>query len=146
MSIKVVYKTIWGICKLRRKHPFLWVVLILIKVTDVQTLVMVHLVAKIGFAANDAATSLKLIEKGLKREDLALIVLIDFPFQIMGGWLAAKWSRGETPLRPWIYTFFPRLVLALIATLIVYWFPKPPISTGFFLFLIIHTVVSSFAS
>ncbi|KAF9458749.1 acetyl-coenzyme A transporter 1-domain-containing protein [Collybia nuda] len=130
MSIKAVYKTIWTICKLRH----------------VQILVMVHLVAKIGFAANEAVTSLKLVEKGFKREDLALVVLIDFPFQIMGGWLAAKWSRGDAPLRPWIYAFFPRLLFALVATLIVYWFPSPPISTGFFVFLILHTVISSFAS
>jgi PAT family acetyl-CoA transporter-like MFS transporter 1 len=105
-----------------------------------------HLFAKVGFAANDAATGLKLVEKGLKREDLALVVLIDFPFQIMGGWLAAKWSRGDRPLRPWIYAFWPRLVFALIATLIVYWFPRPPISMGFFILLIVHTVLSSFAS
>lgn len=105
-----------------------------------------HLFAKVGFAANDAATGLKLVEKGLKREDLALVVLIDFPFQIMGGWLAAKWSRGDRPLRPWIYAFWPRLVFAFIATFIVYWFPRPPISMGFFVLLIVHTVLSSFAS
>jgi len=113
---------------------------------DVQLLIVVHLFAKVGFAANDAASGLKLVEKGFKREDLALVVLIDFPFQIMGGWLAAKWSRGDQPLRPWIYAFWPRLAFSLISTLTVYWFPKPPISTGFFIFLIIHTVCSSFAS
>ncbi|KAG6866243.1 hypothetical protein C0991_006830 [Blastosporella zonata] len=126
MSIKAVYKTIWTIY--------------------VQILVAIHLVAKIGFAANEAVTALKMVEKGFKREDLALVVLIDFPFQIMGGWLAAKWSRGDKPLQPWLIAFIPRLFLALVATLIVLWFPTPPISTGFFLFLIIHTVVSSFAS
>ncbi|KAL0950664.1 hypothetical protein HGRIS_007449 [Hohenbuehelia grisea] len=130
MSIKGVYKTIWTICKL--KH--------------VQMLIVVHLFAKIGFAANEAATSLKMVEKGFKREDLAIAVLIDFPFQIAGGWLAAKWSRGDKPLRPWIHAFWPRIGFALIATLTVYWFPKPPISMGFFIFLILHTVVSSFAS
>lgn len=130
MNLTSVYKTIWTICKLRH----------------VQILIAVHLVAKIAWAAHEAASSLKLIEKGLKREDLALVVLIDFPFQIIGGWLAAKWSQGDTPLRPWIYTFFPRILLTVIATLIVYWFPEPPVSTSFFLLLIVHTVVSSFAS
>ncbi|TFK36781.1 acetyl-coenzyme A transporter 1-domain-containing protein [Crucibulum laeve] len=130
MSIKGVYKTIWTICKL--KH--------------VQLLIVMHLFAKVGFAANDAATSLKMVEKGFKREDLAIAVLIDFPFQIIGGWLAARWSRGDRPLRPWIYAFWPRLGFGLVATLIVYWFPKPPISMGFFAFLVFHTVLSSFAS
>ncbi|KAJ7124789.1 acetyl-coenzyme A transporter 1-domain-containing protein [Mycena crocata] len=130
MSIKAVYKTIWTICKLRH----------------VQLLIIMHLFAKVGFAANEAATSLKMVEKGFLREDLALAVLIDFPFQITGGWLAANWSRGDRPLRPWIVAFWPRLGFAVIATLIVYWFPKPPITMGFFVFIIIHTVLSSFAS
>jgi PAT family acetyl-CoA transporter-like MFS transporter 1 len=114
--------------------------------SDIQLLIIVHLFAKFGFAANEAATGLKFVEKGFKREDLAIVVLIDFPFQIIGGWLAAKWSRGDRPLRPWIYAFWPRLIFALIAALIVYWFPKPPISEGFFFLLIIHTILSSFAA
>lgn len=113
---------------------------------DIQLLVIMHLFAKLGFAANEAATSLKLVEKGFKREDLAVTVLIDFPFQIAGGWLAAKWSRGEYPLRPWIVAFWPRLGLGLVATLTVYYFPKPPISVAFFAFLIAHTITSSFSS
>ncbi|KAJ7758841.1 hypothetical protein DFH07DRAFT_772418 [Mycena maculata] len=48
---------------------------------------------KIGFAANDAATSLKMVEKGLLREDLAVAVLINFPFQIIGGWLHREGLR-----------------------------------------------------
>lgn len=114
--------------------------------TDVQLLVIMHLFAKVGFAANEAATSLKMVEKGFLREDLAIAVLIDFPFQILGGWFAANWSRGDYPLRPWLVAFWPRLGFALIATLIVYWFPPAPITMGFFVFLVIHTVFSSFAS
>lgn len=105
-----------------------------------------HLFAKIGFAANEAVTSLKMVEKGLGREDLAIAVLIDFPFQMAGGWITARWSRGDLPLRPWIYAFWPRIGFALVATLIVYWFPTPPISMGFFVFLVLHTVLSSFTS
>ncbi len=146
MSIKAVYKTIWTICQLKRNYSDLYTATITNLLADVQLLIVVHLLAKVGFAANDAATGLKLVEKGFKREDLALVVLIDFPFQIMGGWLAAKWSRGDRPLRPWIHAFWPRLFFAFVATLIVYWFPKPPISTGFFIMLILHTVLSSFAS
>ncbi|KAJ7022070.1 acetyl-coenzyme A transporter 1-domain-containing protein [Mycena alexandri] len=130
MSIKAVYKQIWAICKLRH----------------VQLLIIIHLFAKVGFAANEAATSLKMVEKGFLREDLAIAVLIDFPFQITGGWLAANWSRGDRPLRPWMISFWPRYGFALIATLVVYYFPKPPITMGFFVFLVLQTVLSSFAS
>ncbi|CDO70928.1 hypothetical protein BN946_scf184829.g36 [Trametes cinnabarina] len=129
ISIKAVYTTMWQICRL--KH--------------VQILLFVHLISKIGWQANDAVTQLKMVEKGLGREDLAMTVLIDFPFQIIGGWLAGKWSRGDKPLRPWIYAFWPRLGLTLLFTLMVYYFPKPPISTGFFVLLVTATIAQSFA-
>ncbi|RPD58451.1 MFS general substrate transporter [Lentinus tigrinus ALCF2SS1-6] len=130
ISIKAVYVTMWEICKLRH----------------VQILLGVHLLAKIGWQASDAATQLKMVEKGLGREDLAITVLIDFPFEIIGGWLAGKWARGDRPLRAWIYAFWPRLILTLVATLVVYYFPAPPISTGFFVGLVILTIFQSFAS
>lgn len=113
---------------------------------DVQAFIIMHCFAKIGFQANESVTSLKMIEKGLGREDLAIVVLIDFPFQILGGWLAAKWSSGNKPLRPWIWAFWPRLFFALISTFIVYRFPAPPLSYGFFTYLVIHTVLQGFAS
>jgi len=114
--------------------------------SDVQLLIIMHFFAKVGFAANDAVTSLKMIEKGFKREDLAAAVLIDFPFQILGGWLTASWSTGDRPLKPWIWAFWPRLGLGLIATLVVYWFPTTPYSFGFFVWIVVHTVLSSFSS
>ncbi|KAI0294849.1 acetyl-coenzyme A transporter 1-domain-containing protein [Multifurca ochricompacta] len=129
-SITGVYKTIWSIIKL--KH--------------VQSALLMYLVAKIGWAAHDAATSLKMVEKGLGKEDLAVAVLIDFPFQILGGYLAARWSRGDRPLRPWIWAFWPRLGFAFLGAIIIWRFPKPPISTGFFAFLVLQTVLGSFAS
>jgi len=129
-SITGVYKTIWSILKL--KH--------------VQCALAMHLFAKIGWAAHDAVTSLKMVEKGLGKEDLAVAVLIDFPFQIIGGYLAARWSRGDRPLRPWIWAFWPRLGFALTGALIVWQFPKPPISTAFFVFLVLQTVLGSFSS
>lgn len=113
---------------------------------DIQSLIIMHIFGKIGFVANEAVTSLKMVEKGLGREDLAIAVLIDFPFQIVGGWLAARWSKGDKPLRPWIWAFWPRLGFGLIATMIVYYFPAPPISIGFFSFVVMHTVLASFSS
>ncbi|EMD41540.1 hypothetical protein CERSUDRAFT_79154 [Gelatoporia subvermispora B] len=129
VSIKSVYTTMWTICKLRH----------------IQILLLVHFFAKIGFQANDAVTQLKMVEKGLGKEDLAVAVLIDFPFQIFGGWLAGRLSRGPKPLNAWIYAYWPRLGLALVATLLVYWFPRPPISTAFFLLLIVQNVTQNFA-
>lgn len=148
MTLKTVYVTIWDICKLKRDFLHFWSCRPVadLYIPDVQSLIVVHFFAKIGFQANEAVTSLKMVEKGLDREDLAIAVLIDFPFQIFGGWVAARWSRGDKPLRPWLWAFWPRLSFALIATMIVYWFPTPPITNGFFAFLIVHTVIQSFSS
>jgi PAT family acetyl-CoA transporter-like MFS transporter 1 len=63
----------------------------------------VLLVSKIGFICHEAVTSLKLLEKGFSREDLALSVLLDFPLQIFFGYYAAKWSNGQRPLKPVMY-------------------------------------------
>ena len=104
-----------------------------------------HFVCKIGFQANEAVTSLKLVEKGLGREDLALAVLIDFPCQIIGGYLAARWSIGDKPLRPWIAAFWVRLVFAALWAVVVYNFPKPPIGKSYFAFLVAMTVFQGFS-
>ncbi|KAF7290796.1 hypothetical protein MIND_01320600 [Mycena indigotica] len=130
LTIREVYRQIWDVVKMQH----------------IRSLSIMFVLGKIGFAANDAATSLKMVEKGLNREDLAVAVLINFPFQIFGGWLVGSWSRGDYPLRPWVYTFWPRIGFAFTAMLIVYWFPTPPLTGGFFVFLVIHTVLTSFTS
>lgn len=109
-----------------------------------QELLIVYGFCKIGFAANDAAFSLKLVEHGLGKEDLAIAVLIDFPFQIFGGWIAARYSMGDKPLRPWLLAFWPRLGFCVIGLAVLYWFQTPPVSMGFFIYLVIHTVLMNF--
>ncbi|KAG9098318.1 hypothetical protein FRC06_006539, partial [Ceratobasidium sp. 370] len=131
LNLKKVYKIMWSICKL--KH--------------VQSICIIHLVSKIGFQANDAVTSLKLVEKGLSKEDLALAVLIDFPLQIVGGWYAAKWSRGARPLRPWLWAFWVRLGFAVVAMGVVWGFPSvKPVPTSYFWGIVAFTVLGSFSS
>jgi MFS transporter, PAT family, solute carrier family 33 (acetyl-CoA transportor), member 1 len=112
---------------------------------DVRSFIVVHLVAKIGFQANEAVTGLKLVEKGFGKEDLALSVLIDFPFQLVLGYYAAKWSKGDNALRPWLWGFIARLAFAAINMAIVKGLPIP-VTTPYFLLIIVTTVTGSFAS
>lgn len=65
-----------------------------------RSFIIVLLTAKIGFICHEAVTSLKLLEKGFSKEDMALSVLLDFPLQILFGYYAAKWSNGPRPLKP----------------------------------------------
>jgi hypothetical protein len=129
-SITGVYKSIWSISQLKSIRYFL----------------LVHLTSKIGFAAHDAATSLKMVEKGLGKEDIAAAFLFDFPIQIMGGYFIARWSRGNQPLRPWMWAFWPRLLFALLAAVLLWMFPAPPITTGFFVFIVLFRSLGEMAS
>lgn len=78
-GILEVYKSMLGVLKLR----------------NIQSIIVIHLIAKIGFQANDAVTNLKLLDKGFSQEDMALTVLIDFPFEISLGYYAGRWSTSN---------------------------------------------------
>lgn len=125
-----VYKVMWGVLKLK----------------NIQTIIIIHLIAKIGFQANDAVTNLKLIDKGFSQEDLALTVLIDFPFEIGLGYYAGKWSTTYTPLRLWCWGFMGRLVAAVIAQITVTIFPANGVDTWYLLVVIVEHIFSTFTN
>jgi MFS family permease len=126
-----VYKIMWGVLKLK----------------NIQTIILVHLIAKIGFQANDAVTSLKLLDKGFGTENMALTVLIDFPFEIGLGYYAGKWSQQFTPMRLWCWGFAGRLAAAIIAQLTVSAFPSSGGVTPLYLLAVIgQHVLSTFTN
>lgn len=106
---------------------------------------MVHLVSKISFAAHDAASSLKAVEKGLEKEDFAMAVILDFPIQVVFSYFVARWSRGDRPLRPWILAYWPRYVFAFFAAVILWNFPAPPLTSSFFAFLVFYRSLGEMA-
>jgi len=105
---------------------------------------IVLLLSKFGFQANEAVTNLKLLEKGFSKEDLALTVLIDFPFSIIFGYYAAKWSVGPTPLKPWLFAWVGRLLSALLNMALVAMFPKSGVEIVYFILVVIAHVLTSF--
>lgn len=130
-SLIIVYKTMFQVLKL----------------SNVQQFILIHLISKIGFQANEGATNLKLLEKGFKREDLAITVLIDFPFEIIFGYYVAKWSSGKNSLQPWLYAYLGRLLSAFLAMVIVYMFPKSgEVTPLYFIAVILQHLLGSFMS
>lgn len=128
-GIVEVYKSMWSVLKLK----------------NIQTIIIVHLIAKIGFQANDAVTSLKLLEKGFGQDNMALVVLVDFPFEIGLGYYAGKWSTEYTPMRLWCWAFVGRLIAAVAAQLTVVIYPAgPDIPTWYLLTVIGEHVFSTF--
>lgn len=130
-SILDVYKSMWSVLKLK----------------NIQTIILIHLIAKIGFQANDGVTSLKLLEKGFGQDNMALVVLIDFPFEIMLGYYAGKWSTEYTPMRLWGWAFVGRLGAAVVAQLTVMIYPGSPsdgVPFWYLMTVILEHVVSTF--
>jgi hypothetical protein len=106
-GILEVYRSMWSVLKLK----------------NIQMIIIVHLIAKIGFQANDGVTSLKLIDKGFGQDNMALVVLIDFPFEIALGYYAGQWSTEYTPMRLWCWAFMGRLAAAVFAQFTVMIYP-----------------------
>lgn len=129
-SIMEVYKTMGGILQLK----------------NIQIFILIHLIAKIGFQANDAVTNLKLLEKGFSQEDLALTILIDFPFEISLGYYAGKWSEQYKPVVVWCWAFVGRLIAAIFAQVVVMSFPAGGTTGPYLLVVIVEHVFSTFMS
>ncbi|KAK3693812.1 acetyl-coenzyme A transporter 1-domain-containing protein [Podospora appendiculata] len=125
-----VYKIMWGVLKLK----------------NIQTIIIVHLIAKIGFQANDGVTNLKLLDKGFGTENMALTVLIDFPFEIALGYYAGKWSQQFTPMRLWCWGFMGRLLAAVLAQLTVIIFPASGVTSWYLVVVIAEHVFSTFTN
>ncbi|QSL64609.1 hypothetical protein MERGE_001910 [Pneumocystis wakefieldiae] len=112
---------------------------------NVRLFIFVHLIAKIGSSATDATLNLKLLEKGLKKEDLSIAILINFPFELIFGYYAAKWSSVSRRLLPWTYAYIGRLIASFIGILIVYKFPyNGKIDSVYFYIIIFQNMISSF--
>ena len=102
-----VYRSMWSILKLK---PIL-------------TIIVIHLIAKLGFITNESVTNLKLLDKGFGQANMALVVLIDFPFELGLGYYAGKWSTEYGPLRLWCWAFIARLGAAVWAQITIYIYP-----------------------
>lgn len=87
---------------------------------------------------------------------MAVAVLLDFPAQMIAGWLAAKWSRpsprhalsgsGSQVLRPWVMAFWARLAMALVAVIVIKGFPSSgKVGSGYFTIIVMMTLLSSLA-
>ncbi|OQE29374.1 hypothetical protein PENSTE_c002G06686 [Penicillium steckii] len=128
-SIMDVYKSMWSVLKLK----------------NIQTIIIIHLIAKIGFQANDGVTSLKLLDKGFGQDNMALVVLIDFPFEIMLGYYAGKWSTDYGAMKLWGWAFVGRLAAAVIAQFTVMIYPSgPDVPFWYLMTVIFEHVISTF--
>ena len=95
------------------------------------TIVML-LTAKIGFAAADSVTSLKLIEAGVPKDTLALLAIPMMPLQIVLPWVISRYTAGPRPMDVFVKAIPVRLVLCLVTAAVVFITPNFKLSDGSF--------------
>jgi len=106
-TVPEAYGTLWRICGL----------------SSVRQLCLVLLTVKIGFAAADNVTVLKLIEYGIPRETLAVFSVPLIPIQIALPLLISRYTNGPKPLDVFIKAIPFRLIMGLWLMFMVVWAP-----------------------
>lgn len=62
-----------------------------------QSFLFILLTAKLAFVATDSIQQLKFVERGFKKENLAVIMTLSFPVESLLAILVGKWAK-ERPL------------------------------------------------
>ncbi|GAQ86199.1 MFS transporter, PAT family, solute carrier family 33 (acetyl-CoA transportor), member 1,ACATN, SLC33A1 [Klebsormidium nitens] len=91
--------------------------------SSVQQLAAVLLLCKLGAVTSEAVGVFKLMEKGVTRETISLIVLIEFPLELFFAVFAGRWATRGRAFSPWLLGYALRLTMALLSTCLVALFP-----------------------
>lgn len=113
----------------------------IIKMKPIMILTAILLTVKIGFAACDAVSSLKLIDAGVPKDKLALLVVPLVPLQIVLPLVISKYTTGPRPMEVYLKAIPYRIVLTLVAAAVV-WFTPAMIYEGhvpYYYYLILLT-------
>uniref|UniRef100_A0A131YNZ3 MFS transporter, PAT family, solute carrier family 33 (Acetyl-CoA transporter), member 1 n=1 Tax=Rhipicephalus appendiculatus TaxID=34631 RepID=A0A131YNZ3_RHIAP len=88
---------------------------------SVRTLCIFLITAKVGFAVADNVTGMKLLEAGMRRENLALLAIPVAPIQILLPVIISKHTGGNRPLNVYFKAYPYRLLLGLVFMILVHW-------------------------
>ncbi|KAK9804906.1 hypothetical protein WJX72_011247 [[Myrmecia] bisecta] len=134
LSLREAYGQLWGVVKLR----------------SVQRLALILVTFRLGMLPAEQAAPLKLLEKGVSKEALAGLVLLEFPCELVSAVMAGRWAAAADPFVPWIVGYRVRLVMAAVVTTLVFWFPPGAQSLGdhplAFLGLAVCGLITSFTA
>ncbi|EFA74529.1 putative acetyl-CoA transporter [Heterostelium album PN500] len=120
-----IYKSLWKI----------------ITLPHIQTLSILFLTCKIVFQSNDAL-SLRLLEKGMKKEDLASFSIIQFPCTLLFSLISSKMIKDK-PLSLWTNAYLLGIIVVSLNMIALSNF-----QTGWFYYLLLLSIslFSSFVS
>ena len=94
--------------------------------------VAVLLTSKIGFSAADAVSGLKLIERGVPKDKLAMLAIPVIPLQIVLPWIISRYTVGPRPMDVFLKAMPPRLLMGLVYMWMVWATPSFQESNGEF--------------
>lgn len=114
----------------------------ILRMPAVQKFCLMILTAKIGFSASDAVTGLKLVERGVPKEHLALLAVPMVPLQILLPLLISKYTAGPKPLNVFHRAMPFRLLMGLEFAFLVWWTPYVSHEGGFPLYYYITLLLS----
>merc|ERR1712025_1437444 len=104
----------------------------IIRLRVMPTTIAMLLTSKIGFAAADAASGLKLVEAGVPKDKLAMLAIPMMPLQIVLPWLISKYTAGPRPMDVFLRAIPARLLLCLCMAGLVYITPSFQLESGEF--------------
>jgi len=85
----------------------------IVKLKVMPACIAMLLTSKMGFAAADAVTGLKLVEAGVPKDRLAMLAIPMMPLQIVLPWIISKYTAGPRPMDVFLKAIPARLVLCL---------------------------------
>ncbi|XP_078695620.1 acetyl-coenzyme A transporter 1-like [Branchiostoma floridae x Branchiostoma belcheri] len=94
-----------------------------VRLPAVKAYAIILLTHKIGFAAADAVTGLKLIEKGVHRENLALLAVPLTPIQILLPLVISRYTAGPRPMDTFLKAMPFRLLMGVELAVMVFLTP-----------------------
>lgn len=103
---------------------------------------LVMLTCKIGLVLFDAVTTLRLLDKGVRQQDVAIFALIDFPLQLVVAIYASKYVAGATPLNLYRIGFAARAAVGLWGAFVVYLYPGGHAPSAFWWIVLLVTSLS----
>lgn len=95
----------------------------IIKMKPILILTAILLTVKTGFAACDAVSSLKLIDAGVPKDKLALLVVPLVPLQIVLPLVISKYTAGPRPMEVYLNAIPYRIILTIVTAAVVWFTP-----------------------
>lgn len=124
LSITAAYRQMWKVLTL----------------PSIKQLLFVYMINRVGFIACDALTTLKLADRGFKKEQLAFTSFVDFPAQMMLGIFVVRYSQT---LKPWFISLKIKIGMCIVSMALVALYPGPD-SSPFFALIVLYNLASSF--